>query len=41
MTVLDIECPDCGRVESVRKAGIGEYRCTECGREFSRADLSR
>ncbi|WP_255473794.1 hypothetical protein [Salarchaeum sp. JOR-1] len=41
MTVLDIECPDCGRVESVRKEGLGRYECAECGREFSRADLTR
>ncbi|MGB9986281.1 hypothetical protein [Salarchaeum japonicum] len=41
MTVVDIECPDCGRVASVQKNGIGQYRCGECGREFSRDDLSR
>lgn len=40
MTILvDIGCPDCGRTESVRKVGIGTYRCVECGREFTEADL--
>ena len=40
MTVLvDIECPDCGSTASVRKVGIGTYRCGECGREFTEADV--
>lgn len=34
MTVIDIDCPGCGRSDSVRKAGIGAYRCTACDREF-------
>ncbi|WP_256465437.1 hypothetical protein [Halorientalis marina] len=40
MTLLvDIDCPDCGRSEPVRKVGIGTYRCGECGREFTESDV--
>lgn len=40
MTVLvDIGCPDCGRKRSVRKRGLGRYRCAECDREFTHADV--
>jgi len=39
VTVIDIACPECGRVGPVRKEGIGTYRCTECGHEFDPADL--
>ncbi|MFB6164944.1 MAG: hypothetical protein ABEJ31_07280 [Haloarculaceae archaeon] len=37
--VVDISCPDCDRVRSVVKVAIGEYRCTDCGCEFTQADL--
>jgi len=37
--VVDIGCPDCGRKRPVRKAGLGRYRCANCGREFTRADV--
>jgi len=40
MTVLvDIGCPACGRTEPVRKVGIGTYRCVDCGREFTEAEV--
>ncbi|MFC7045358.1 hypothetical protein ACFQH6_08015 [Halobacteriaceae archaeon GCM10025711] len=35
MTVADISCPSCGAVGEVRKVGIGQYRCGDCGDEFS------
>jgi transposase-like protein len=38
-TVVDIACPSCDRESSVRKVGIGEYRCTECGTEFTHEDV--
>lgn len=39
MSVLDITCPRCGRVDPVEKVGLGQYRCRECGKRFSREDL--
>lgn len=38
--VMDIACPSCHRSDSVQKHGLGTYRCTECGREFSQDDLT-
>lgn len=41
MTLLvDIGCPECGRTGPVRKVDIGVYRCADCDREFTQADLS-
>lgn len=34
MIVRDIACPSCDAVEPVRKAGIDQYRCTECSIQF-------
>lgn len=40
MTLLvDISCPACDRTRPVEKVGIGEYRCDECGCEFTQADV--
>ncbi|WP_424019234.1 hypothetical protein ACOZ4N_07110 [Halorientalis pallida] len=40
MTLLvDIACPSCGRTRPVRKVAIGTYRCGDCGREFTEADI--
>ena len=37
--VVDISCPSCGSASSVQKVGIGEYRCVECGAEFTHEDV--
>jgi ribosomal protein L37AE/L43A len=37
--VIDIPCPDCDRIDAVRKEGLGTYRCGECGREFDQTDV--
>jgi ribosomal protein L37AE/L43A len=39
VNVIDIACPSCGSVGSVRKERIGTYRCDECGHEFDHTDL--
>ncbi|MFB6084199.1 MAG: hypothetical protein ABEJ94_08145 [Halorientalis sp.] len=40
MTLLvDITCPSCGRTRPVRKIAIGTYRCGDCDREFTEADV--
>lgn len=39
VTVIDIECPACGRTRPVRKERIGAYRCTACGNEFDHGDV--
>jgi len=38
-TMVDIRCPSCENAQSVRKLGIGEYHCTDCGREFTQDDV--
>ncbi|MFB6130967.1 MAG: hypothetical protein ABEJ28_09125 [Salinigranum sp.] len=40
-SLVDIPCPNCGRVEPVEKVGIGTYRCRECGHEFGARDARR
>lgn len=37
--VVEIRCPNCGRVDPVRKVGVGRYRCEECGHEFTHEDV--
>jgi ribosomal protein L37AE/L43A len=37
--VIDIACPACGSTTKVRKIGFGQYRCAECGREFTQGDV--
>lgn len=37
--VIDISCPICEQTGTVRKVGIGTYRCVDCDREFSQADV--
>jgi rubredoxin len=39
VSVIDISCPACGRIDSVRKERLGSYRCTECGHEFDHEEL--
>ena len=39
MIALDIDCPQCGRTQTVEKVGLGRYRCRECDTEFSRSDI--
>lgn len=38
-TVKDIACPTCGSTTGVRKVAFGQYRCTECNREFTYEDV--
>lgn len=40
MRVRDIACPSCGHVDPVRKEGLGRYRCTDCGAEFTDEDAA-
>lgn len=37
--VIDIACPSCGNPTSVRKEGLGTYRCDNCGTEFDAEDV--
>jgi len=37
--VVDISCPDCEAIRAVRKVGVGQYRCEECGAEFSAEEV--
>jgi len=37
--VMDIACPACGSLTAVQKVGIGTYRCTDCGHEFTHEDV--
>jgi len=40
MTVIvDIACPTCERVRTVRKIAIGRYRCEDCDEEFGQDDV--
>jgi len=39
--VVDIACPNCGRTDTVRKEGLGTYRCAECGHEFTQEDIEQ
>jgi DNA-directed RNA polymerase subunit RPC12/RpoP len=37
--VIDIACPTCGSTTQVRKVAFGQYRCANCGREFTHEDV--
>jgi len=37
--VVDIACPECGEIAAVRKVGIGQYECGECGASFDETDV--
>ena len=37
--VVDISCPECEAIRAVRKVGVGQYRCSECGAEFSAEEV--
>lgn len=37
--VVDISCPACGETQAVRKVGIGQYECRECGEAFDETQV--
>lgn len=38
--VVEIRCPDCGRLDEVVKVRVGTYRCEACETQFEVTDLT-